>query len=445
MGSKILAVARAEYTQAIRSKAFLIGVLMMPIMMGGSIVAQILLKDQVDLTKRTCAIVDPTGELWPVFEAAAAERREAIFVEEEDEEEKVQKRPDIKLVRHEPSLDESREALELALSERVRDGELDGFLILSPAVFDPSTLPEDSDERLAAYHTNAPTFSELPDFLQGTLNSEVRRVRFQAADLDETLVSRLSTNVSVPTYALATQTASGEIQTGERENKARTFLVPFASMFLLFMLIMTSAPNLMNQVLEEKMLRISEVLVSAVSPFDLMMGKLVGSAAMSFTLGALYLGGIAYVLHYHDISHFVPLSMYLWFGLMLLLSILMYGSVLSALGSACSELRDAQSMMMPAMVVIMIPLFAWNAIIESPNGTVATVMTFVPTATPMVLMLRFGAPPGPPTLEVIASVILCIATTVFFVWASARVFRIGVLSQGQTPNMKTLVRWVFSK
>ena len=441
MWRKIFAVGRAEYLQAVRSKAFLIGVLALPIMMGGSIAAQVILKDQVDLTPRRCAIVDPTGELWPVLETAAAERNaEAIWKTDEESGERKQKRPEFLLELHTP---EPGEETELALSDKVRDGDLDGFLLLGERVLDPEA---EMGERPAAYHTNQPTFEELPRFLEGVVNGEARRVRYEAAELDQEVVGRLNRHVEVGTWGLASRSAeTGEVTSGEKESEVRTKLIPLAAMFLLFMLVMTSAPALMNQVLEEKMLRISEVLVSAVSPFQLMMGKLLGSVLVCTTLGGLYLGAVAWATHHFDVAHFVPLSLYVWFFFLMILALLMYGSMMSALGSACSELRDAQSMMMPAMLVIMIPLFVWTAVVEAPNGTLATGMSFLPTATPMILLLRIAAPPGPPAWEVAAATGVCLVATVLFVMAGAKVFRIGVLSQGQTPSLRAVIGWVFSK
>jgi ABC-type Na+ efflux pump permease subunit len=273
----------------------------------------------------------------------------------------------------------------------------------------------------------------------------VRRRRFDAAQLDRELVARLNQVAAITTFGLAEERSDGTVDEAKKEHKARTFAVPAAAMFLLFMLIMTSAPALMNQILEEKMQRISEVLVSAVSPFQLMMGKLVGSVMVSMTLAVLYLGGVFWATHHYGVQDFVPGMLYFWLPLLLVISLFMYGSIFSALGSACSELRDAQSMMMPAMMLIMIPLFAWTAVLESPNGSVATALTLFPTATPLILLLRVSAPPGPPTWEIAAGLAGCVIATVLCVMASAKIFRIGVLSQGQTFSFKNLVGWLFSK
>ena len=203
--------------------------------------------------------------------------------------------------------------------------------------------------------------------------------------------------------------------------------------------------TLMNQVLEEKMQRISEVLVSAVTPFQLMMGKLIGSVGLSMTLAALYLGAIYWAAEHYGFQDKIPGAVYIWLPVFVVLALLMYGSLFSALGSACSELRDAQSMMMPAMILVMIPLFAWNAILESPNGTVATFLTYFPPATPMVLLLRILAPPGPAVWEIGLALVVCLGATVLVVAGSAKIFRIGVLSQGQPPSFRRLLAWALSK
>lgn len=433
---KIFAIARAEFLQMVQSKAFLVGLIGMPLLMGGSLLFQAFVEDRVDLDDRHLAVVDPTGELWPVLEEANAQRTAEAIFETSDAEELEQKRPKFVLERYQP---EAEERPDVALSERVRAGELQGFVLL-----DASLLGEELSQRPFDYHTDEPTFSELPDWVEGVINDEVRDRRFEAAQMDRELAEQLVRRVPLATWGLTSTKEDGTVEEAERDNDIRTFGIPFAGMMLLFMLVMTAAPQLMNQVLEEKMQRISEVLVSSVSPFELMLGKLFGSVAISLTLAIIYLGGIYWATHHWGVEHFVPIQTYLWFLVMMVFALLMYGSLFGALGSACSELRDAQSLMMPAMILIMIPLFALSAIIESPNGSMAVGLTYFPTATPMIFLFRLLAPPGPPVWELFAAMAMCVATTLVLVWASGKIFRVGVLSQGQAPSFRKLVTWIFS-
>lgn len=436
--NKVYAIARAEFLQAVMSKAFLVGLFILPLLMGGSILFQKFMGDQVDLDPRKCAVVDPTGDQWSTLSAAAEMRNEkAIWAPPTDGGEPEQTRPKFELERYVPAADERPDAV---LSERVRDGELDGFVLVAPGLVDGS-----AKERAFVYHTNEPTFTELPNWIEEVVNADVRRRRFSAANMDPDLAMELSKKVRLKTYGLAETKDDGTVAEAEEESDVRTFVIPFGALMLLFMLVMTTAPQLMNQVLEEKMQRISEVLVSSVTPFQLMLGKLVGSVAVSSTLAAVYLGAVIWATNHWDVSHFIPGVTYVWFMVMMIFALLMYGSLFGALGSACSEIRDAQSLMAPAMIMLMIPMFSVTAIIESPNGSVATAMTYLPTATPMIFLLRVLTQPGPAPWEMIAAPLMCLATTVVLVWASSKIFRVGVLSQGQAPTFRRLISWVFSK
>lgn len=435
--NKIFAIARAEFLQAVTSKGFLIGIFVMPVLMGGGLVFQSVVADRVDLSERACAVYDPSGELWPVLSAAAEQRNtEGIWEATEDGEPK-QLRPKFVFSRFEP---EGEERPEVTLSNDVRDGDLQGFVLL-----DPTLLTGEEAQRPFSYHTNEPTFTELPNWIEQVINGTLRERRFAAADMDAELAAQLSRRVRMSTWGLTGTRKNGTVDEAKEENKLVTIGIPFAGIMLLFMLVMTTAPQLMNQVLEEKMQRISEVLVSSVTPFQLMLGKLLGSVGVSMTLASIYLGGVMWATHHGNVSHLIPMSAYFWFLLMMVFALLMYGSLFGALGSACSELRDAQSMMMPALIILMVPMLALGTIIESPNGPLAVGLTYFPTATPMIFLLRVLAPPGPAPWEIFAAVGMCLVTTLVLVWSSGKIFRLGVLSQGQAPSFRKLLRWVFSK
>ena len=174
-------------------------------------------------------------------------------------------------------------------------------------------------------------------------------------------------------------------------------------------------------------------------------GKLFGGVGVTLTLALLYLGGVFWATHHFEVSHFVPFSTYFWFLGLLVFAMLTYGALFSALGAGCSELRDAQSLVMPAMILLMVPMFAMSAVLESPNGSLSVALTYFPTATPMLFLVRVLSPPGPPVWELFAAPAMCLVTTLALVWASGKVFRIGVLSQGKTPSFRELIGWVFSK
>ena len=437
---KILRVARTEYLNAVRSKAFIIGVLMLPVFMFGGIIIPELLKNKVDIKERRLLVWDRTAQLGAVLVQQNQQRNEREIYEWKDNQRGAQIRPAFAIELWQPSPGEADKA-EFALSECVRKKQVFAFLFIGR---DAVSVDGGADAEIS-YHTETPTYADLPSWIERVLNEEIKRARLETANLDRALVSRLTRYSPVKKMGLSKVSASGELIKGKQENQFATFGVPFVSMFLLFMLVMSSAPALLSTVLEEKINKISEVLISSVTPFELMMGKLLGAVFVSWTLSILYVGGVVVTLWKFGFLELVPISHYFWFLLFQFLALLIYGSLFSAIGAACSEMRDAQSLMTPAMLIVIIPMFVWMPILQSPMSTFARVISLVPPLTPMLMMLRISVPPGPPWWEVGLGVILTTGFMLASVWASAKIFRIGILSQGQTPSLGRLLSWLWSR
>ena len=436
---KVFSVMRTEYLNSVRSKGFLIGLAMLPLIIGFTVLAQVMTQDKADLSDRTFAVVDRSGRLFSIIEQKAAERNSEAIYRTDDGGGKKQIRPRFLPVVYDETQAEDKQ-LQLELSERVRQDKLFAFLIIGAKAIDGKG---DEAARIA-YFTQTQTYTQLPNWLKSVLNAEIKRIRFSEAGIDKGLVESLSRSVNFKELGLVKVSGEGELIEAEEKNDAVTYGVPAAAMFLLFMLVMMSCPTLLNTVLEEKMQRISELLISSVSPFQLMLGKILGAVCLSLTLSVLYVGAAIGMLWYFELSRLVPWSMYLWFGTFLLLALFMYGSVFAGIGAVCSEMKDAQSLMTPAMILIMLPLFCWQPVLQSPNSAFSTWVSLFPPATPMMMMLRLATSPGPPAWQVALSLVVTVTFTLGCVWAGAKIFRIGILSYGQTPTLGRLVRWIVS-
>lgn len=429
---KVWRVAWTEYQNSVRSKAFIIGVLALPLMIGVGIGLQMLAKRQTDLSERRFVVVDRTGVLYPRIKERARERN--LFLKQFG----TNSAPRPEFIPEE--FVEPKGGAEAILSERVRKKEVAAFVIIGKEALAPENGPDAS----LAYHTQAQTFNELPDWLNQVVNEEVHKMRLVKAGIDPAVLRKLGQPVAMRRLGLAKVEATGKVVEA-REVGPEAMLIPMGSMFLLYMLIMSAAPALLNTVLEEKMQKISEVLIASVAPFELMLGKLLGCVMVSMTLGVLYLGSAIYMLSRHDMLDKVPPQFFAWFIVFQILGLLMYGSVFSAIGAACSELKDAQNLMMPVMIMIMIPFFVWLPIAESPQSPFARWISLFPPATPMLLMMRIAIAPGPPAWEIALGLVLTIAFTFGCVWAGGKIFRIGILAQGQSPTIGRLAKWVISK
>ncbi len=220
-------------------------------------------------------------------------------------------------------------------------------------------------------------------------------------------------------------------------------LIPLGFMTLLWISVITSANYLLMSTIEEKSNRVMEVLLSAISPMQLMAGKILGYGMVGGILVSAY-GGLAIAgLAAATLLDLVPIGHLALFGVYFLMAYFMIASMLAAVGSAVSELRDAQSLMGPVMLVMVVPLILWLPISEDPNGALATVASFVPPLTPFVMILRTTGSAEPVAAwQIAASILWGAAATVGMVWVAARIFRVGVLMQGKPPTPLELFRWV---
>ncbi len=435
--NKTLLIAGNEFSAFVRSKAFIISVLFAPAIMGISVVIQKVVQDHVDTTERKFAIIDATGQLAAALETAARARN-AEFADTSDREALGGSfTPEI-------AEGDSLPELRLKLSERIRDDDLFAFIEIPANILQTNAPPE-----AVRYYSDEPTYRNLPRWLEATLSAEVRDLRFAAANIDAAArhkFRQLDISVKISPMGLVERDSeSGKIAAAQKVDKVRAFIVPIALMILMYIIVLTSTPNILNSVLEEKMSRISEVLLGSVSPMQLMLGKLIGCLWIAGILALLYLGSALGAAHYHGYGDAVPPAQLAWFAIYLLLAIFFFGSLFIAIGAACSDIKSAQAAMMPVMMLVIMPLMAFPIILKNPNGNVAVALSLFPPATPLLMTLRLALQPGPPLWQPILALVLTCGTTLGIVWAAGKVFRTGILMQGKSASLREMARWVFTK
>jgi ABC-2 type transport system permease protein len=237
---------------------------------------------------------------------------------------------------------------------------------------------------------------------------------------------------------------TGQIKPAERSSEIAAMLVPMGLMMLMFMVVMVGAPPLLQSVMEEKMQRIAEVLLGSVGPFELMLGKLIGMVGVSLTIVTVYLLGAYFGARRTGYLELIPFHLAGWFIVYQTLAVVMFGSVFISIGAAVSDARDAQSMVTPAMLLLVSPMFVWLIVAREPTSTLATALSLFPPATPMLMVLRAAAAPNLPLWQPVLGIVLTLVTTLLFVFAAGRIFRVGLLIQGKGARLGDMVRWVIS-
>ncbi len=232
-------------------------------------------------------------------------------------------------------------------------------------------------------------------------------------------------------------------QAGEKKSAgALQMMIPAAFMALLLVAVMSSGQMLLTTTIEEKSSRVMEVLLSAVSPFQLMLGKIIGQLCVGLLILLIYSGmGIAALIAF-SLSHLVDPFAIVYMVLFFLIAYFIIGSMFAAIGSAVTELREAQTLMTPVMMVVLFPWLLWMPISRAPNSLFSQVLSFVPGVNPFVMMIRLTGSEPPPAWQTWLAILVGLLTAAFCAWFSAKIFRVGVLMYGKPPNLRTLVKWV---
>ncbi len=440
---KTMVIAVREYNAAVRTKAFLISVIAMPVLMGGGIIGVKLMENNVDTTDKNIVLIDRSGVIAPVLKRAAKLHNEATVF---DKNTKKKVRPACVIETTEPDNNDP-EAQRLKLSEKIREKEIYAFIEVGKDVVNPKSNPGDKiipeNDRILFYAENS-VFDDMRTWMSQPINNHLRSLRLAEVNLDAAVVDQVTRWTNVESHNLLVRDEkSGKITESKRGGEGMAIIVPMIMMMLMFMMVMLGAAPLINAILEEKMQRIAEVLLGSVKPFQIMMGKLLGTIGVSFTVALIYVAGGILAAQRMDMSDYIPYYVLPWFFTYQVAAIFMFGAIFIAIGSACNDLKEAQSLMMPVWIVVMLPMFVWMSVVKEPSSSLSTALSFVPPWTPMLMLLRQATPSGVPGWQPFVGLLGTVLFTIITVWVAGRIFRVGILLQGKPPKLGEILRWAF--
>jgi ABC-type Na+ efflux pump permease subunit len=435
-----MTIAARDYRAAVLSKAFIISLVALPLMWGGSAAAQIIFRNKVDTAEKRFAIIDRTGKFFDYLATIAQKRNESEIFEGEGSDRK-QVKPRFVVESVDTVSDDELLKLKLALSDRVREKQLFGFVEIGPDLLEVDPA---SDRAKVAYFSNSPTYDDFSRWFRTVLNDRLQEMRFAQAGLDSAVVRKATRPEPVESLELLSIGKDGNISEPEKANKVVNFLMPLGMMTLMWIAVMVGASPLLQSVLEEKMGRIAEVLLGSVTPFQLMMGKLIGTVGVSLTIVSVYMLAGYVALWHAGYANFFPMKILPWFLLFQALAILMYGSIFGAIGAAVTDAQEAQSALMPVMLITVFPMFIFMNVLREPGSNLSLALSLFPPATPMLMILRQSVPPGIPLWQPLLGTCLVLLTTIACVFAAGRIFRLGLLMHGKGADFRQMARWVLT-
>jgi ABC-2 type transport system permease protein len=411
-------VARREYIERVRSKAFVVSTFLGPILVVAFLIGPTMLMQRQRGKPLRLSVVDATGTVKDAVEQSLARRQ-------------VSGTPRFVLV---PAAEPTAEEARAAARRDVMSGSLDGFLYLGADVL--------RSGHAEYYGKNVSNMVDL-QILRDAADEALMERRLVEEGLDRARVKALTLKLDLRRIRLS--------PTGEREDRGQSFLLAMMLLTMLYTTVAMWGAAIMNGVIEEKSNRVVEVIVSSIPTSDLFAGKLLGVGAAGLTQFLVWALTMAAVGAYGaaasgsanvlpELSPLLLVSFVVYF----LLGYFLYGALYAAVGSAVNTQQEAQSLAFPVMMPLILGFVFFPVVLGSPDSPLSVTLSLVPFFTPMLMFLRITAV-TPPFWQIGLSLVLTLGAIVLVTWAAARVYRVGILMYGKRPTFPEIVRWAGMK
>ncbi len=429
--NKLKLIIKREYLAKVRNKTFIIMTFLSPLLMIGMIALVFLLTKSSMEKTTTVAYVDESG----------------LFSADDF--------TDGKTLQFENLTEVGLEKAKIIVEETSHEG-----LLYIPKK-DSINEVASSIEFFSVETPSMVAISGLESILERKLHKE--KMMQLHIDLDKLEKAKINVDIKMSNFS------------GERSSKMINGIkigIGMAAGYLIMMFILIYGAMVMRSVIEEKTSRIIEVIISSVKPFQLMLGKIIGTAAVGLTqflIWAIVMLIISVIssmvfgvnmgpsamsaqqmeqLAQNDTQFIMTelfnlplISMFIYFILYFLLGYLLYSSIYASIGAAVDNETDTQQFMLPVMLPLMIGVYVGFAtVINDPHGTIATVFSMIPFTSPIVMLMRI--PFGVPWWQITLSLFLLLITFLLVVWLAAKIYRVGILMYGKKINYKELYKWL---
>jgi ABC-2 type transport system permease protein len=417
---KLRLIVKREYLTRVKTKGFIIGTIIVPLIGVAFCLLIIFLVNHKPTQSMRLVIVDNSGELaQPIAHGL-----------------------DAKLENGQPEFDivdtivqpASPDSVQADLRTRINTGKLDAYL----------WIPRDPKESFELHMRNPDNFSLIGP-LSGAVDQAVisRRLSDRGVHLDDIKTILQGTDLKLLKVS----------ETGESVEKGQSIGIAIALVILLYTALLMYGIITMRSVLEEKTTRTMEVLISAVRPFELLTGKILGVAAAAFTQFAIWMISTALLFSYGALAAagmgggsalsgvHVPASLVAWASVFFFGGYFLYSSMFAAIGAACSNDQDAQQLQWIAMAPLVFCMLIYSVVLNDPTSNVSVALSLVPFFAPVLMALRISLQ-TPPLWQIALSLALLFITTIGTIWASAKIYRVGILMYGKRPSIVEMFRWL---
>ncbi|HEY7898065.1 MAG TPA: ABC transporter permease [Gemmatimonadaceae bacterium] len=441
--AKLWAIVRREYVERVRTKWFIYSTLFAPLIFAGFVFLPLLLmsRDAKSVTPRVL-ILDATQKGLGNLVA-----RSIAVVQSTQEEAST---ADVRVVQPD-SLSIARDSATSEVAHRLATG----FVVL-----DSTTLRGDSVDYAGRRADSRSDRVAMATAIRAGLVG----LRLQASGLSTGAVDSV---MSAPLPALHAESINDAGR--DTSTPAKSIVATFVAFFL-YMSILLYGQSMLSGVIEEKMSRVSEIVISSVKPETLLAGKVIGVTAVGLTQQIVWIGGTIALVSARallfgapavakaqaagaaggfgsaDMLAAVVATPWSWVIavlLFLLLGILFYGSLYAAVGATVGSEQDARQAATPVVMLIVLTALLISPTVSNPTSQLALVTSLLPFSSPIIMPIRMALT-NVPVIQVVGSLVILAASCLGAVWLAGRIYRVGLLMYGKRPTFKELRRWIFA-
>ena len=412
MMRKIISVARWEFLEKVKTKTFIISLIITPLLIISFSVLPSLLFRQETPHVEVIGIIDQSG----------------IYFNKLNEDLKKYTLPDgqnnyvlINLTQPNQKIEE----LKKIGDSRVLNNLLEGYLIIQTV---------NSDSVLAEYRSNSFGNFEIVGRLQEAVNSVRIEHILQSEGVKNSTIGQVKDRAVVQQKKI------------EKEGKVSdldfltTFFLSLVFILLLMMMVIYSGQLLVRNMIEEKSSRLIEMLVSSSTPDELLAGKVLGLSLLGLTQIAIWvliglgLAGTALV-PFNAFKNVLPMLIYF------ILGFVFYTTLFIGIGSAVNTEQQAQQITTYLSLILMLPVVIAMPVIQNPDFIVTKIFSYIPLTTPTVMVLRLNVQ-NVSNFEILTTILILLLSIIISIRIGAKIFRIGILSYGNRLSLKELFSWL---
>lgn len=338
-------------------------------------------------------------------------------------------------------------------------------------------LPDSATMRItASYYCREKPSLVLLESIEGRIADQIETYRMRQSNIDQKLLDSFRAEINLENGVMDPNDPSGSAAAGKLNIIIGTALGGLMG-FMMYLVIFIYGSMVMRSVMEEKLSRIVEVMVSSVRPIHLMLGKLIGVGGVGLTQLALWAFLIPVVLVI--VSAFMPgidpaqmperynvsqvdqasfdsfsaqqiinaiFNLKWWlilpvFIIFFLGGYFIYSSLFAAMGSAINEdMGEGQQLMLPIVIVVLIAFYMLFPVLSNPNGNLAVFASLFPLFSPIIMPARLAF--DPPWWQLVLSIVLMLLTVWFFIWLTSRIYRVGILMYGKKATIREMIKWL---